>query len=705
MEHKDLKEERSQANDSVPDEKLTSETNDSVPDDKLTSKKHVDSEDHKNNVEQKSSNIEKESTDEEQNEADKEDGAAVDRTLYVCDVPSEEKETEPVFYGTENPEAEIGRSPGSDSGVRGAAWPEKATAIKNFFMERGVMIRKFSEKSGIPEVIRRLSLTKREEADLNAVDSEGKIATEETKIISVEEDKKENNDGKVFKDWGAWNPLNLVKNSLDKQFNQSQGAYLPALVVEPAFKGRIILFSCSESQQCRAARSFLRQKGLKFVEINTDIYPGRKTELENIAGSSSVPKIFFNELCLGGMNEVRAMEESGELDEKIKGLIETEPPSSAPLPPSAGEDDFGNNGMVDELANVVRKLREVVVVKDRFYKMRMFTRSFVGSEAVDFLSEDQLLERDEAVEFGRKLASKHFFHHVLNENVFEDGNHPYRFMEHDPVVSANCYNFTGGTNDMKPKPPAEIAARLRSLTQAIYEAYTSDDGKHVDYRNIGASEEFIRYLKVIEELHRIDLHDLTREEKLAFFINLYNMMAIHAIVLWGYPDGPLERRRFFGEFKYVIGGYSYSLSAIQNGVLRSNKRPPYNLIKPFGLKDKRIEVALSDPEPLVHFALVCGSRSSPAIRCYSPGSIDEELRLAGRIFFDDGGFLIDVENKLASVSKIMNWYSVDFGKNETEVVKFIANYLEPSKSEQLLELLNGNQLKVTYQSYDWALNC
>ena len=50
------------------------------------------------------------------------------------------------------------------------------------------------------------------------------------------------------------------------------------------------------------------------------------------------------------------MEESGKLDEKIKGLIETEPPSSAPLPPSVGEDDFGNNGMVDEFANVIRKL-------------------------------------------------------------------------------------------------------------------------------------------------------------------------------------------------------------------------------------------------------------------------------------------------------------------------------------------------------------
>ena len=86
---------------------------------------------------------------------------------------------------------------------------------------------------------------------------------------------------------------------------------------------------------------------------------------------------------------------------------------------------------------------------------------------------------------------------ISSENVFEDGNHPYRFMEHDPVVSANCYNFTGGTNDMKPKPPAEIAARLRSLTQAIYEAYTSDDGKHVYYRSIGAIEEFIRCLFMV----------------------------------------------------------------------------------------------------------------------------------------------------------------------------------------------------------------
>lgn len=94
----------------------------------------------------------------------------------------------------------------------------------------------------------------------------------------------------------------------------------------------------------------------------------------------------------------------------------------------------------------------------------------------------------------------------------------------------------------------------------------------------------------MEELQRVELQDISREEKLAFFINLYNMMAIHAILLWGRPAGALERRRLFGDFRYVVGGSTYSLSAIQNGILRGNQRPPYNLMKPFSAKDKRSKV-------------------------------------------------------------------------------------------------------------------
>lgn len=99
-----------------------------------------------------------------------------------------------------------------------------------------------------------------------------------------------------------------------------------------------------------------------------------------------------------------------------------------------------------------------------------------------------------------------------------------------------------------------------------------------------------RYLRIIEELQRGEVWDLSREEKLAFFINLYNMMTIHATLVWGHPSGALERRKIFEDFQYVIGGFTYSLSAIQNGILRANQRQPYTLLKPFGAKDKRLRV-------------------------------------------------------------------------------------------------------------------
>jgi len=63
-------------------------------------------------------------------------------------------------------------------------------------------------------------------------------------------------------------------------------------------------------------------------------------------------------------------------------------------------------------------------------------------------------------------------------------------------------------------------------------------------------------------------------------------------------------------------------------------------------------------EPLVHFALVCGSISGPPLRCYSPGNIDMELMEAARNFLRNGGLLVDAEARTASASSIIRWYEL-----------------------------------------------
>jgi len=55
------------------------------------------------------------------------------------------------------------------------------------------------------------------------------------------------------------------------------------------------------------------------------------------------------------------------------------------------------------------------------------------------------------------------------------------------------------------------------------------------------SQEFLAYIKHTAELQRVKLEGMTREETLAFFINIYNALVIHANVVRGPPVNLWQR--------------------------------------------------------------------------------------------------------------------------------------------------------------------
>lgn len=75
--------------------------------------------------------------------------------------------------------------------------------------------------------------------------------------------------------------------------------------------------------------------------------------------------------------------------------------------------------------------------------------------------------------------------------------------------------------------------------------------------------------------------------------------------------------QFFNTISYTIGGYTFALNEIENGVLRSNRKAIGAVTKPFSKSDPRLKVALPAPEPKIHFALVCGAKSCPPIKTYT----------------------------------------------------------------------------------------
>ena len=63
----------------------------------------------------------------------------------------------------------------------------------------------------------------------------------------------------------------------------------------------------------------------------------------------------------------------------------------------------------------------------------------------------------------------------------------------------------------------------------------------VDYKGIKDSPKFQQYVQHTAELIRVDIASATREEKLAFFINVYNALVIHANVQNGPPANLWQR--------------------------------------------------------------------------------------------------------------------------------------------------------------------
>ncbi|EKX36035.1 hypothetical protein GUITHDRAFT_165845, partial [Guillardia theta CCMP2712] len=276
----------------------------------------------------------------------------------------------------------------------------------------------------------------------------------------------------------------------------------------------------------------------------------------------------------------------------------------------------------------------------------------------------------------------------------------------------------------------------------LYGRHLSEDGTQLDYGGMAASEEYAGYKALAEGLREVDTRSMGEEERVAFFINVYNCLVIDAIISLGKPKDLLSRLRMYAEAAYNIGGATFSLNDIENGVLRGNQSPPtINPFaqKPFGEGDARAGIACKKPDPRIHFALNCGARGCPPIRFYRGEELDAMLDKAARSFCRS--IEVDQDKGVVYMSQIFEWYENDFQSDSTDkplvsamscndeldkkascvcacgclvsrrkrppisTLRFVKKYLDEDKKDALSRFLeSGKELEVRYQQYDWGLN-
>jgi len=164
----------------------------------------------------------------------------------------------------------------------------------------------------------------------------------------------------------------------------------------------------------------------------------------------------------------------------------------------------------------------------------------------------------------------------------------------------------------------------------------------VDYRAIRADALWPRVVELIEDY---PLERLTsREERLSFYINAYNILAIKMVV----DHWPLESIKDVGGFFTPVwkigvghlGGREVTLDEIEHRILR-----------PMG-------------EPRIHLAIVCASVSCPDLRAepYTAATLAQQLDEQSRRFLNNTAKGLRVEDGVIRVSKIFDWFEDDFSE-------------------------------------------
>ncbi len=140
-----------------------------------------------------------------------------------------------------------------------------------------------------------------------------------------------------------------------------------------------------------------------------------------------------------------------------------------------------------------------------------------------------------------------------------------------------------------------------------------------------------------------------------FWVNLYNawyqVLAVRE---------KLKRPKIFTQKLITIAGENFSLDDIEHGILRKYRWKYSMGYLPKFFPGKLIkQLAVSEIDYRIHFALNCGAKSCPPIAFYAYEHIDKQLDLATKSFLDSETEFDD-EKKEVRVTKIMDWFRGDF---------------------------------------------
>lgn len=238
-----------------------------------------------------------------------------------------------------------------------------------------------------------------------------------------------------------------------------------------------------------------------------------------------------------------------------------------------------------------------------------------------------------------------------------------------------------GPSDSAPGEGAEATSEVLDWTPwaEILAAYVTDDGGF-RYEALRANEAHTEALRaLVDAVSSAEVEAASRDAKLAFYINAYNILVVHTVLERWPLESVLSSEGFFDGVEYPVVGTARTLNGLENDVIRDREV--------FG-------------EPRIHFAVNCASAGCPPLanQPYTAATLEAMLARQTRAYVR-GTSRLDRGASRVRVSQIFEWFAEDFGGPDG-VRRFLAAHLEAPDAS----FVSDSRTTVGHFDYDWALN-
>ncbi|WP_051279850.1 DUF547 domain-containing protein [Hellea balneolensis] len=231
-----------------------------------------------------------------------------------------------------------------------------------------------------------------------------------------------------------------------------------------------------------------------------------------------------------------------------------------------------------------------------------------------------------------------------------------------------------------------MTSSLHSPWNDILQSYVSAPDAagltHFDYARLKATASDMAKLDAyIESLEDTNPGNLSDNEAIAFWANLYNAVTIQVVT----DNYPIKSIRKLGSFNsgpwkkdlVTINGTAMSLDDIEHGTLREKY-----------------------PSPYIHYMVNCASVGCPNLlnEAWEADTLMAKRKTAAADYINSPRGAVIKGDRL-TVSAIYDWFEEDFGGSKEGVLKHLSKYA----AGDLAAAIKGGATIKKYD-YDWSLN-